>query len=74
MLYEIFVLSKLWSHMMDDSRIIKKSYLRTSQQKCVPNTRWLHWEKKRKEKKLERRQGEWQILRSTICSFLVHKY
>jgi hypothetical protein len=43
MLYENFVLSQLWSHMMDDSRIIKKNKIRTSQQKCVANTRWLNW-------------------------------
>jgi len=43
---------------MDDSWIIEKMHLRTSQQKCVATTRWLNW-----GGGLEGRQGEGQILR-----------
>jgi hypothetical protein len=45
--------------MMDDSWIIEKMNLRTSQQKCDATNKWLNWG----EKKWEGRQGEGQILR-----------
>jgi hypothetical protein len=45
--------------MDDDSWIVEKINLRTSQQNCVATTNWLNWSKI----KWEGRQGEGQILR-----------
>ncbi len=52
MLYEIFVLSQLWSHMMDDLWIIKKYIFENIQTKvCCKHQMAKLGEKKKKKKK-----------------------